>query len=145
MSARSNQWQYLNRTIRALERTRGLDRAAHEALIKGVCNKTSLADCTLGEMQQIINRLNGAVPRKSKSCNSRTPYKKSNKGYVRKMWGLAMELNKIGYWKKPYKQALPAMVKKMTGVDHPDWLDFNNAEAVIEALKSILAREGDKK
>ena len=140
MPARSEKWHHLNRTIRALEKTHGLDRSAHQALISDVCNKTSLADCSLGEMQKIINQLNQGTP-KAKARGSKQDFRKSNKGYVRKVWGLTMELDKIGYWNQPYKQALQAMVKKMTGVDHPDWLDWNQAEAVIEALKAIIARE----
>lgn len=40
-------------------------------------------------------------------------------------------------------KALMAFVRKQCGIDHVDWIrDAKNGRAVVEALKSMLAREG---
>ena len=64
----------------------------------------------------------------------------SNKGYVRKLFALAKSLDDLGYWNAPYKDALRSFVKKRSDVDDPEWLTYDQATPLIEALKEIEGR-----
>ncbi|WP_299773182.1 gp16 family protein [uncultured Tateyamaria sp.] len=66
--------------------------------------------------------------------------RKSDKPYVRKVFALWSQLKRDGIWQNTDVSSLRAFVKKMTGVADPEWLSFNQATVVIEALKKIGER-----
>ncbi|HBS22687.1 MULTISPECIES: regulatory protein GemA [Thalassospira] len=129
---KSPTWQSLNRQIRAAEKQRGIDRDAHEALVLQITGKASLGDCTDAEMRKIVTHLNG----------TRAGFKPSTKGYVRKIWALWSNIKKAGALAAPDTDAaLVAFVNKhLTGrqfanVRQLDWLTYDEAQPIIEALK----------
>ncbi|WP_417825175.1 phage protein GemA/Gp16 family protein [Thalassospira lucentensis] len=129
---KSPTWQSLNRQIRAAEKERGIDRDAHEALVLQVTGKTSLGDCTDSEMRKIVAHLNG----------TRVGFKPSAKGYVRKIWALWGSLKKAGALSATDTDAaLLVFVNKhldgrqFANIRQLDWLTYDEAAPVIEALK----------
>ena len=130
--SKSSTWQALNRQIRAAEKERGIDRDAHEALVLQVTGKTSLGDCTDSEMRKIVAHLNG----------TRVGFKPSAKGYVRKIWALWGSLKKAGALSATDTDAaLLVFVNKhldgrqFANIRQLDWLTYDEAAPVIEALK----------
>ena len=66
--------------------------------------------------------------------------KRSDKPYVRKVFALWGELKRAGIWREDSQQSLRNFVKKLTGCDDPEWLDYSQASQVIEALKKMKER-----
>lgn len=66
--------------------------------------------------------------------------KKSDKPYVRLIFALWGQLKRDGIWENHDVASLRAFVKKMTGVADPEWLSFDQATVVIEALKKMGER-----
>jgi hypothetical protein len=129
---KSPTWQSLNRQIRAAEKAQGMDHEAHQAMVARITGKASLSQCTDTEMRQIIAHLNGP----------RAGFKKSAKGYVRKIWALWGNLKKAGALSATDTDAaLLAFVNKhlkarqFAHVRQLDWLTYDEAAPVIEALK----------
>lgn len=130
--AKSSIWQSLNRQIRAAENARGMDRDAHEAMVQQITGKTSLGQCTDAEMRKIVAHLNG----------TRAGFSPSAKGYVRKIWALWGSLRKAGALSAADTDAaLLAFVNKhlkgrqFANIRQLDWLTYEEAAPVIEALK----------
>lgn len=130
--SKSSTWQSLNRQIRAAEKERGIDRDAHEAMVQQITGKTSLGQCTDGEMRKIVAHLNGA----------RAGFRPSAKGYVRKIWALWGSIRKAGALSATDTDAaLLAFVNKhlkgrqFASIRQLDWLTYEEAAPVIEALK----------
>lgn len=99
--------------------SKGLDDDQHEKI--------------LGEFE----RLGWSDKSKSQGGNWRPASKKPQ---VRKIFKLWTELKKKGIWKKPGRASLLAFVKSQTGVADPEWLDYNQASDIIEALKKMGQR-----
>ncbi|OSQ49635.1 MULTISPECIES: regulatory protein GemA [Thalassospira] len=130
--SKSSTWQALNRQIRAAEKERGIDRDAHEALVLQVTGKASLGDCADSEMRKIVAHLNG----------TRVGFKPSAKGFVRKIWALWGSLKKAGALSATDTDAalLVFVNKHLNGrqfanIRQLDWLTYDEAAPVIEALK----------
>ncbi|PKR55496.1 regulatory protein GemA [Thalassospira marina] len=129
---KSYQWQVFNRRIRAEEKAQGMDHDAHQVMVQNITGKTSLGDCSDTDMRKIVAHLNG----------TRAGFKKSAKGYVRKIWALWGNLKKAGaLTASDTDAALLAFVNKhlkarqFAHVRQLDWLTYDEAAPVIEALK----------
>ena len=130
---KSPTWQNLNRQIRAAEKALGMDHDAHQAMVFQITDKTSLGDCTDTEMRKIVAHLNGR----------RAGFKPSTKGYVRKIWALWGNLKKANaLTASDTDAALLAFVnnhlktRQFAHVRQLDWLTYDEAAPVIEALKN---------
>ena len=66
--------------------------------------------------------------------------RKSARPGVRLIFGLWTELGRRGAVEHADRKALFAFVKRMTGVDHPDWLDNRQVNTIVEALKAMRHR-----
>ncbi len=116
----------------------GLEDAGYRELLRRVTGKHSSADCTEAELDLLLvefKRL-GFEPQ----GNATAP--RAEKEYVRMIYALWSGLKP--YLRDHSQVALRIFVKKMTGVDKPDWLGPEDANDVIEGLKAWLARERDK-
>jgi len=65
----------------------------------------------------------------------------SDKPEVRKVFALWADMCRAGIPRHPTRAGLLAYVRRMTGVDDPEWLNQEQAQIVIEGLKSWRARE----
>ena len=146
MSARkrSQAWLQCNRAIRAAVAQGGLADEDRKAIVMNVSGKASMADCSDREMASILEAVNKAAPA------VRREFKKSSKKYVRKIFGLWSEAGKVGAISHANRDALLAYVNRMTkSPKRPDginklgqmeWITFEEAEPIIEGLKSMIAR-----
>ena len=67
-------------------------------------------------------------------------FKKSNKPYVRMIHSLWRSCYNKGVIKNGSRQALRAFVKNSTDITDPDFLTYEQASPLIEALKEMEAR-----
>lgn len=63
----------------------------------------------------------------------------SKKPHVRKVWAVWGSMKPI--LRDPSADGLRGYVKRMTGVDDPEWLDGTQANTVVEGLKAWRRRE----
>jgi len=133
MTKRSPEWLRSNKAIRAAVAAGKLTDEDRKAIVARVAGKSSMADCGDAAMRRILAEINRGTGRPS--------FKKSGKPHVRKVWALWGDLVRKGVVSAPDKRAaLRAFCRRQTGVEHPDWLDVRQANAVIEALKAMHNR-----
>ncbi|ELU11708.1 hypothetical protein CAPTEDRAFT_140450, partial [Capitella teleta] len=117
----------------------GLDDDTYRACLERVTGKLSAKAMSEAERERVIDEFKrlGWEPFKGR--------KKSNKPYVRKVYGLWTSLCEQGKADNPTRQGLKAFVKRQTDIDDPEWLTSDQANKVIEALKAWGAREKTKR
>ena len=150
MSARSAEWMRCNRAIRAVAKAGGLSEDDRRAVMRRAVGKDSLGDCSDREMATVLAALNRSAPAPS----IRTPWRKSAKGYIRKIYVLWREAGQSGAIEHADRKALLAWVRRMTQSDQRpegivdlrqlEWLSYAEAEPIIEGLKAMIARVGGK-
>jgi hypothetical protein len=126
------------RLIRRLHATRrglGLDEAEYRACLVKVTGEASSAALSIEALRAVLAAL-GAMS----GAGAGKPFKQAARPGIRLIFGLWTELGRLGLIDHPGREALFRFVKRMTGVDHPDWLTNHQANAVIEALKAMRAR-----
>lgn len=116
------------KAIHVAKRANGIDDETYRAMLQqfGVTSSKDLRDGQLGEL---LTKLNGGKP-----------YKGSAKPYVRKVFAMWGALAEAGIVENGSKQALTAFVKRVAGVDDPEFLVPGKANKVIEALKAMQER-----
>lgn len=101
------------------------------ANIGGAESAAALSDADLGRVVDHLRKLGW----KPKSAG-----KRSESPVVRKIWAMWTDLGKRGALTSPTRPALRAYVKRLTGVEEPEWLNAGQARKVIENLKSWQTR-----
>lgn len=133
---------HLIRLIHVARRDLDMADDTYRALVAQLADgKTSSADCTIPELERIIDHLKkaGFKVRKPKAAKSRALATDAESRKLRAVWLL---LHQIGATHSNTEAALAAYVKRMTGVDD---LHFARRPAdkyrAIEGLKAWAARE----
>ena len=112
----------------------GLDEETYRTVLDRCAGVSSAAEATDAQLDLVLAEFRrlGWKPRRRKSA----------KPYVRKIWAMWGELVRRGIWRNRRRSSLRAFVKRQTGIDNPEWLTPSDADAVIEALKTIGCRGG---
>lgn len=113
----------------------GLDDDAYRDVLERVVGQRSakgLSDCKLKLIISEFKRL-GWKPKTG-------TFQKSNKPYVRMIHSLWRSCYNKGVIKNGSRQALRAFVKKRTDIADPDFLTYEQASPLIEALKEMESR-----
>lgn len=113
----------------------GLEEDDYRSILERVTGKRSSAELSDTQRRAVIAELKRRGF-KSRGANRR----KSSKPYVRKVFALWGELKRTGVWREPGIASLRAFVKKMAGVDDPEFMDHDEARKVIEAMKKMQER-----
>lgn len=114
----------------------GLTEDEYRALLVRVTGKNSssvMSDTERGRVLEEFKRLGW----KKRTDRWRPP---SRDPQVRKVFALWGALARAGIVRNGSRAALRAFVKRMTGVEDPEWMDGDQAGTVIEALKAIERR-----
>ena len=117
--------------VHAAAKRVGLDPDDRRALQLEITGEASLATMNLGQIGQVLDRLN----KDRTSSGTDRPHL----GKIRALWWSLYWLGAVDH---PDESALSAFVKRQTGIEHLRFLDHRKAASVIEALKDWLAREG---
>lgn len=106
-----------------------LDEETYRAVLERVAGKASASELGDGELGRVVDHFRslGWTPKSGKAP--------TRNGHVRKLWAVWAELCSSGRVRSPTRAALKAFVKRMTGVDDPEWLDAGQVNKVIESLK----------
>lgn len=115
----------------------GLDEDDYRALLVRVTKVASLR--AMSERQRLavvveMKRLGFKVKANSKKLPL------ASKPYIRLVHALWKSCHQKGVIEDGSRQALRTFVKKRSGVDDPDFLTFDQANPIIDALKAMEAR-----
>jgi len=138
---RSAAWHKANRAIRAACKDRGINEDQRKLIMENVTGNTSSSDCNAQELEAVLDRINGQI-------QHLRDFKPSSKSFVRLIWALWNDLDKRGGVKyDDTRQGLVLFVNKFRSEDKQltdprqlDWLTYNEATPVIEALKKMIER-----
>ena len=136
---KKDDWNSLNRRIRATEKEAGMTREDHKALVQAITGSESLKGASVTSMKKVLAKLN---------AHSAPKHTKSSKPYVRMVWALwnkLVEAKEIEA--KDTRAALVAYVNRLckldyTGAGQLEWLLFFQANKVIETLKKWHQKAG---
>ena len=121
--------------IHVMKTKRGLDDDTYRDLLERVTGKRSCADMSMNELGKVMTEMSGKAGQVS-----------GNKRILGKVWALWYTLYNLGVISEPSQSALTEFAKRVTGgqakggIQALTWLDGDNAEKVIEAMKSWAAR-----
>lgn len=124
--------------IHVAKRELGLAEAEYRALLAGATGKESCSAMGPSELSAVIEAL--------KKLGFKTTFKgapdgkKSARKVIRLIFGLWTECARRGVIESGERKALFSFVQRMTGINHPDWLDNSQANKVVEALKAMRDR-----
>ena len=106
----------------------------YRALLERATGRSSSADLTDDQRRAVIDAMQalGFTPKAGKRFRPA-----SVKPHVRLIWALWGDLKRRGIWRSPHRSSLLAFVHDRTGVSDPEWLDRDQAQPVIEALKAM--------
>jgi len=138
---RTPAWHKANRAIRAACKDRGIDEDQRKLIMEDVTGNTSSSDCNAQELEAVLAEINGQT-------QPRHDFKPSAKAYVRLIWALWNDLDSRGGVKfDDTRQGLVLFVNKFRSEDKQltdprqlDWLTYNEATPIIEALKKMIER-----
>ena len=117
-----------------------LDEELRRDVVEIAVGKRSTRQCTDAELGKVVDAMKAKGWRPGRKGKKRPG---SGKPYVRKIFAMWGALGRAGQLRNNKREALIAFVKRMTGIDDPEWLDPAQAGVVIEALKSWQSRGSD--
>lgn len=119
----------------------GLDDTAYRALLRRVTGKESCGQMTLSELEAVLaemRRLGFKKAAPKKAGRARLP----DGPHAKKIRALWLDLHQASAVRNPAEAALDAWVKRQCGLDSLRFVDADQAQPLIEALKAWLERVG---
>lgn len=114
---------------------------SYRDLLHRITGRRSAADLTDAQLDQVLAEFK-RLGWSAQSKTGKPPL--SSKPEVRKIFGVWKGLHERGVVSNGARPAVVAFVKRMTGVDDPNFLNPAQANTVIEALKAMGKRAGAK-
>lgn len=124
--------------IHVAKRQLGLGDPEYRSVLIAATGKDSSGSMSEGELQKTLEAFEALGFKQT--FKGAPDGKKSARAGIRLIFGLWTELGRRGLIDNADRKALFAFVKRMTSVEHPDWLDNSQANKVVEALKAIRDR-----
>lgn len=115
--------------IHILRKERGLDEETYRDLVERETGQRSLKGLNDKDRRKVLLALSGKSHRKA-----------SSNPMVRKVFAIWGDMCQRGTWKDTRRSSLRAFIKRMAGVDDPEWMNTRQAAVVIEALKKMDER-----
>lgn len=121
----------------------GLDEATYRDFLFATTGHRSAAELSDGQRQQVIELLRSRGFKRTAMAEKRQKRIADNSqlGMIQGLW---RRLKYAGALTDPSERHLSAFVKRRTGIQHAAWLNPQEANVVIESLKSWLQRVVEK-
>lgn len=103
--------------------------------------KTSAKDCTVGQLNAILEQLKVRGFKVRKTTKTRPLATDAQSRRIRSLW---LELHEKGAVRDSSEHALAAYVMRICKMEALQWLSSHQASAVIETLKKWLQRSEEK-
>lgn len=116
--------------VHAAKSKKGIADDDYRQLLRTEFKVESSKDLNVAQLGALLTRINGGQRFRAAS----------KKPYVRKIFAIWGEMCRQGIPESRNRSALIAFVKRMTDCDDPEWLDPQQANVVIEALKEWQER-----
>ena len=115
----------------------GMEDDDYRSFLKVVTKKDSLRAMSESERESVV----AAMKRKGWKAKPKGNFRpKSNKSYVRLIHALWRSCGEKKLLDNPTRPGLRAFVKNQSGVSDPEFLTYDQASPIIEALKAMEAR-----
>lgn len=121
------------RAIHAICKKHGVEEDARRAIYKRVTGKASAKDMSETERKAVVAHMNRKFGTEKKKNYSSKPY-------VRLIHALWKSVHEKGVIEDGSKAALRSFTNNLTGMSDPEFLTYDEASPVIEALKAMEAR-----
>ncbi|XHE13658.1 regulatory protein GemA [Agrobacterium deltaense] len=115
----------------------GMDEDHYRALLLRVTKVNSLRAMSEKQRLAVVEEFK-RLGFKVKASSKKLPL--ASKPYIRLVHALWKSCHRKGVIEDGSRQALRTFVKKRSGVDDPDFLTFDQANPIIDALKAMEAR-----
>lgn len=115
----------------------GWDDETYRTILLRVTGKDSSAKCRYSQLNDLLTEFKDLG---WKGGAKKKTYRKASSPGIKKIYAQWGELQRLGEVQSTDKTALDAFVKKHTGVDSVQWLDFKAASKIIEILKKWIER-----
>ena len=116
----------------------GLSEEDYRAVLESTTKKTSCAEMSLFELDEVLKAMKKLGFRVKKLATKESELgwdtSKEQMDYIKGMWELVAR-NKSD-------RALYQFIKRITGADHPRFMDATAAQKVITALRKMMADAG---
>ncbi len=125
--------------IYVAKKTLGLDEATYRDFLFATTGHRSAAELDDAQRQKVIELMRSRGFKRTPAAEKRQKRIADNSqlGMIHALW---RRLKYAGALGDPSERHLFAFVKKMTGIERPEWLAPEEANKVIEGLKSWLDR-----
>lgn len=130
----------LHAQIQIAKNQLGLEDDDYRDVLERSIRKRSSSGITDAERKKVLTEMRRLGFQATGSNNSDTKRPMSKKPYVRLIFALWGELKREGIWKDRRRASLIKFIKEKTGRDDPEWLTYDEASPVIEALKAMKKR-----
>lgn len=129
--------------IHIAKKDMALEDASYRDMLEQLTGKRSAAKCSLAQLNDVLRRFKDlgwkASKRQPKRAGERRLADGGQAGKIRALW---LDLYHLAETRDPSEDALAAFVAKTTGVDALQWIDAENANKAIKALRGWLRRIG---
>lgn len=129
--------------VKIAQKQLGMEDADYRALIKRISDGrwTSIADCEEKTIDNVIREMERLGFKPKPGASARTaPRKPDLSPEGKKVFMVWQQLHAIGAVRDPSERAMFAYVKRVTGIDAPQWTSSAQIERVIETLKQWAVR-----
>lgn len=109
----------------------------YRAILEGVSGKTSSAELTVAELEQVLKGMKSlgfAVKKLPVKSDDRGRANEAQLSYIKGMWELVS--------REKTERALNRFVDRIAGVDHLRFLDVTGAQKVTLALRTMMVKAG---
>ncbi len=119
----------------------GLDEEARRAVQTRICGKDSASTMSVRDFNACVADLKARGLIKENKRGGGSGYRPpSSKPHVRKVFAIWGDMCRSSIPETPNRAALLAFIKRMTGVDDPEWMTVAQANTVTEGLKAWRKR-----
>lgn len=125
--------------IHALKKRSGMDDETYRAVLKQVAGVGSSKSLTTADAGRVIERLKTLAGQPISSRGAAETVTGQHAPILQALW---MAAHNLGLARSRDDKALIAFVKRVTGQDHPRFLNPQQANRAIEGLKGWMKRDG---
>ena len=140
---RADQIKLIHVGFKQLEKAGQMTQDGYQAMLQSIANVSSSADMTNDQRAQVLAHLRrtGFTPTKPASAGQKPDRKQADSPQASKLRALWLEMHDYGFVRNPAEAALAAYCKRQTRVEALQWLDNEQLEKCIEALKKWRHRD----
>jgi len=110
----------------------GLDDEQYRDILRRIAKKDSAAKCSYGQLNDILSEFKNLGFKTKRAAPSA-------KAFIRKIYAQWAELKRLNALDNPTDEGLQRFVRNHVGIERVEWLNYEKAVPVINALKAWIS------